>query len=157
MKYPLNAAIVFATLVLSLPCQPAHGQDAPKPASSTKQQLTELEGTWEGTEVGREARGKATLKVTGKSLEFRGADKREWYKATITLPAGTDPKQLHGKITESPLPEFTGKTAVSIYKIENGTLTLVGREPGNTEVPKKFEGEADTRTFVFKKAAAKKQ
>lgn len=156
MNLPLKTAIVFATLALSLPDNPAYSQETSKPAASAKQEKTELEGTWEGTEMGREAKGKVTMIVSGNSIDFRGADKREWYKATFTLPSGTEPKQLHGVMTESPLPEFVGKKAVSIYKVEDGTLTLAGRKPGNPEIPKEFQGE-DTRTFVLKKVKASKE
>ena len=157
MKLPLKAVTVLSTLALLFLCQPMHGQSASKPAAAGEQQRSELEGKWEGTEVGREAKGKVTLTVSGNSIDFHGADKREWYKATFTLPAGTEPKQLHGTITESPMPEFVGKTGISIYKIEDGTLTLTGRKPGNPEAPKEFKGEADTRTFVLKKVADQKR
>ena len=44
---------------------------------------------------------------------------------------------------------------LSIYKLEGGTLTLVGNEPGAPAAPKTFEGEQNSRRFVFKKAHKK--
>jgi hypothetical protein len=44
----------------------------------------------------------------------------------------------------------------AIYKIGNGTLTLVGNKPGNPDVPKSLKGNAATRTFTFKKAQPQK-
>lgn len=111
--------------------------------------LTVLQGKWEGVEVGREAEGKCTMTVAGNAIHFQGSNKNEWYKTTFTLPAGTDPKQLHATITECPAPDFVGRSSFSIYKLEEGKLTLVGHRPGAPDAPKSFEGDAESRTFVF--------
>jgi len=84
-------------------------------------------------------------------LEFRGADTNEWYKGTFTLREDQNPKQLLGVIAACPAPNYIGKTVYAIYRIEAGTLTLAGNEPGNAEVPKSFDGPG-SRKFVLKKS-----
>ena len=111
-----------------------------------------LQGTWEGSESGREAKGKWTMKINGNSLRFDGPTKEEWYTANFTITADQDPRQLNATITECPEPSFVGKQAFSIFKIEDGTLTLTGHKPGHPTAPKAFTGEPSTRTFVLKKA-----
>lgn len=91
------------------------------------------------------------MTITGNSIHFQGSNKNEWYKATAMLPAGTDPRQLRGTITDCPQPDYVGKVAIAIFKIEDGTLTLVGHEPGAPDAPRNFEGDKTSRTFIFKK------
>ncbi len=116
----------------------------------------ELEGKWEGVEVGHETDGKCTMTVSGSSIHFQGANKNEWYKATFALPPGTDPKQLRATIKECPSPDLVGKTSLAIYKIRDGALTLTGYKPGTSGAPKGFIGDADSRTFAFKKVGVQK-
>jgi hypothetical protein len=111
----------------------------------------ELVGAWEGVEVGRESAGNNTVTITADTIHFHGADSREWYKAKYLIPAGKTPKQLIAKIIDCPAPDFIGKTSFAIFKVENGTLTLVGHPPGAPDAPKSFKGDATSRTFVFKK------
>jgi hypothetical protein len=61
------------------------------------------------------------MTITGNSIHFQGSNKKEWYKATVMLPAGTDPRQLRGTITDCPQPDYVGKVAIAIFKIEDGT------------------------------------
>jgi uncharacterized protein (TIGR03067 family) len=109
-----------------------------------------LEGKWSGEEMGRSADGTASLLVEGSTLKFHGADTNEWYKGTFTLREDTNPKQLVTMITDCPAPHYVGKAANAIYKIEAGTLTLTGNEPGNPEVPPSFDTPG-SRKFVLKK------
>jgi hypothetical protein len=60
----------------------------------TAVELQLLQGTWEGVVVGGESHEKITITITGNSLHFH-RDTNFWFETTITLPAGTDPKQLH--------------------------------------------------------------
>jgi len=115
-----------------------------------------LQGKWEGVEVGRESEGKCSLTVDGDTIQFQGANKNEWYKTLFNVPVGTEPRQLRAEITECPNKDFVGKSANSIYKIENGNLTLVGHAPGVPEAPKSFDGDRDSRTFLFQKQTAEK-
>src|SRR4051812_49318370 len=73
-----------------------------------------LQGKWQGSEVGLEANGACTLTVAGNTLHLQGWHQGEWYKATFTLPAGADPKQLQATITDCPVPEMVGKTSTAI-------------------------------------------
>lgn len=153
MKSTIKTAIALAlTLIFPDLC----AQEAAAPAVQGADQSKVLQGIWEGVEVGREAQGKCTMTITGSSIHFQGGNKDEWYKATFALPTGTEPKQLVGRITECPAPQMIGKSSFSIYKIENETLTLTGHKPGAPDAPKSFEGDANSRTFVFKKSEPEK-
>lgn len=94
--------------------------------------------------VGQEKDGGITITVTGDSLHFH-RDKDFWFKTTFALPVGTDPGQLHATIKEcAPGQESSvGKVVVALYKIEDGTLTLVALGGGDEETPKSFEAAED--------------
>jgi uncharacterized protein (TIGR03067 family) len=109
-----------------------------------------LQGTWQGQEIGRPMEGTCRLVISGNALEFRGADTNEWYKGTFALREDTNPRQLIGKMTDCPADEYIGKTVYAIYRIEAGTLTLTGNEPGNPEVPSSFDAPG-SRKFVLRK------
>ena len=153
MTNTIKRTFAVAFLIF-LTCALIRAQDAPAPAQPAAAQSELLQGAWEGVEVGREALGKATMTITGNTLHFQGAIKEEWYKATFTLPAGTNPRQLAATITECSQPDFVGKPALAIFRIEDGKLTLSGYKPGVSEAPKSFEGDTAARTFVFKKVQA---
>ena len=102
-------------------------------------ELQPLQGTWEGAVVGDKSHKNITITITGNSFHFH-RDTNFWFDTTITLPAGTDPKQLHATIKHSASPEdFNGKVVVAIFKIEDGTLTLA-TDNGSGEALKVFEG-----------------
>ena len=148
----IYTAVALAAISIFIPGGLVRAQDAPTPAQSEP-----LQGIWEGVEVGREAAGKCRMTITGASMHFEGSNKNEWYKATLALRTDTDPKQLLAKITECSRPAYVGKPSIAIYKIEGGTLTLVGHPPGAPDAPQSFEGDATSRSFVFKKAEIQKQ
>ena len=81
-------------------------------------------------------------------MEFHGANTQEWYKATFTLREDTTPNQLEAVVTECPFPQYVGKTAHAIYKIEDGKFTLTGNEPGNPAVPASFDAQG-SRQIIF--------
>ena len=97
------------------------------------------------------------MTISGDAIDFIGGNKDEWYKATFTLPAGTEPRQLRSVVKACPAPELVGKISFAIYKIADGTLTLVGNKPGDPDVPKGFEGAATSRTFTFKKVEPRRR
>ncbi len=136
MKNTLLIALGLAGL-LAAGCAKSHQPDS-----------IVLQGPWAGQEMG--ASGSPTLSVEGTKLEFHGANTNEWYKATFTLREETVPKQLDAIVTECPAPKYVGKTVHAIYKIEAGTLTLAGNEPGNPAAPASFDAPG-ARQFVFKK------
>jgi uncharacterized protein (TIGR03067 family) len=108
-----------------------------------------LQGTWTGKELSADSDDPCRLVVSGQKFEFHGPDSNEWYKGTFTLREGSDPKVMVAAITECPVEKYIGKTDFAIYRLENGTLTLTEREPGNPEVPAGFDAP-ETRRFIFK-------
>ena len=88
--------------------------------------------------AGNEAHGKITITITGNSLHFH-RDTDFWFETTFTLPARTNPKQLHATIKDCADKETIGKVVLAIYKIEDGTLTLA-TDNGSGEALKVFEG-----------------
>jgi uncharacterized protein (TIGR03067 family) len=95
----------------------------------TNANLQLLQGTWEGFSLNMagpdgpivKGTNTITVTVTGNSLHFH-RDTNFWFETTITLPAGTEPKQLHATIKRGA--SSTGEVVVAIFKIEDGTLTL---------------------------------
>ena len=110
--------------------------------------LKTMQGAWSGYENG--VRGKSSLVVQGTTLDFRGASPSEWYKATILLRQGTDPKQCVVTIADCPVPQFVGKISYGIYKIQDGTLTITANQPGYPATPATFQ-ERGARTMVFRR------
>ena len=110
--------------------------------------LSTLQGTWKGAEIGRPGPGPATLIISSNKLEFRGADTNEWYKATIVLHEDTSPRQLIAVVTDCPAPPYVGKTANAIYRLEGKALRLSGNEPGEATMPTAFDSPG-ARQFLF--------
>jgi uncharacterized protein (TIGR03067 family) len=108
-------------------------------------ELQLLQGTWEGTweEAGVgdqppvKSPEKITITIAGNSLHYH-RNTNFWFETTFTLPAGTDPKQLHATIKDSAGKDSIGKVVVAIFKIEDGTLTLA-TDNGAGEALKAFE------------------
>ena len=111
----------------------------------TAVELQLLQGTWKGVLVGDEAHQEITITITGNSLHFH-RDTNFWFEATITLPAGKDPKQLHATIKGSPpsQADSIGQVVRAFFTIENGTLTLATIGDDADETAKGFEA-AGTR------------
>jgi uncharacterized protein (TIGR03067 family) len=151
MKMILKRTPGFTVLVLLMPCVLLGllaGCATNKPTAS---ELQSLQGKWEGVMVGQEKDGKITIMITGNSLHFH-RDSNFWFDTTFTLPAGTDPKQLHATIKQSAAPEDSnGKVVLAIFKIEDGTLTLAGiRTPDSEDgLPKSFENVKETMSGRF--------
>jgi uncharacterized protein (TIGR03067 family) len=147
----------LAIITLLVPGALICAQDASTSTKPTREQTGPLQGTWEGVEAGHENEGKCAVTITGNAMHFQGADTNEWYKTTFTLPAGTDPKQLRITITSCPQPDYVGKVSLAIFKIEEGTLTIVGHEPGDPESPKTFDGDKTSRTLILRKTQSQKK
>jgi len=118
---------------------------------SRKPDMNALQGTWAGQETG--VPGVATIVVNGSTLEFRGADPAEWYKATFFLERNGTPKQAVITIADSPEPQYVGKTTRVIYKLQGDTFTVAGNEPGDPSPPANFDAPT-ARKFVLKKKSA---
>ncbi len=135
-RVAVSSAGFISLCVLASSCSKTHTPDS-----------VTLQGKWKGQETG--AKGTASAVVSGSSLEFHGANPAEWYKATFTLHEEANPKQLVAVITECPAPLYIGKTANAIYRIEDGTLTITGNEPGNPAMPAAFDAPG-SRQIIFK-------
>jgi len=105
----------------------------------TAAELKPLQGHWEGEGAG----GKCSITITGNSLHYRSGTNFDggWWKTTFTLPAGTDPQQLHATIQDCSPPSTNaiGKVVFAIFKIEDGTLTLA-EDDMSDELPRTFHG-----------------
>ena len=139
MKMTIKMALAVTTLSILMPWGLTCTQAAGATDQPTAAELQPLQGSWEGVLVGQEAAGKVSITITGNSLHFQGLSTDEWYETTFTLPAGTDPQQLHATIKDCPEPcDDIGKVVFAIFKIEDGTLTLVGIQASAAEPPKTF-------------------
>ena len=108
-----------------------------------------LQGKWKGREVAADSEGPCYLIISGRTLEFRGANTNEWYKGTFSLREDTNPRQVVVAIAECSIPQYITKTSYGIYQIEDGTLTIAANEPGSPEVPPSFDAPG-ARRFVLK-------
>jgi hypothetical protein len=146
MNKALNGQFLWVAFVLALAACLATGQSTP---TGTALELSRLQGYWEGEGAG----GKCTITITDNSLHYRAGT--NWWKTTFTLPAGTDPQQLHATIKDSSPPtNGIGKVVFAICKIEDGTLTLAEYD-GSDEPPKTFA--SDTSRYVLKKVQTQKK
>jgi len=137
MKTVIKMALAVTALSILMPCGLISTQAAGT-TNHTAAELQRLQGSWEGVLVGQEAAGKISITITGNSLHFQGLSTDEWYETTFTLPADTDPQQLHATIKDCPQPDDIGKVVFAIFKIEDGTLTLAGIQASAVEPPKTF-------------------
>ena len=108
-----------------------------------------LQGTWKGREITGDPAGPCYLIISGKTLEYRGANTNEWYKGTFSLREDTNPRQVVVAIAACSIPQYIAKTSHGIYQIEGGTLTIAANEPGSLQVPPSFDAPG-ARRFVLK-------
>jgi len=146
MNKALNQ-FVWGAFALSLTALLAAGQSTPRRSAI---ELNHLQGYWEGEGAG----GKCSITITGNSLLYRAGT--NWHKTTFTLPAGTDPQQLHATIKDSwpPSKDAIGQVVPAIIKIEDGTLTLAAYNM--SEEPPKTFADATTK-YVVKQVQPKKE
>jgi uncharacterized protein (TIGR03067 family) len=110
----------------------------------TAAELQLLQGTWEGFSLNQETpdgppvkgTNTITVTVTGNTLHFH-RDSNFWFETSITLPAGTEPQQLHATIKRGA--NSIVEVVKAFFKIEDGTLTLATHN-GAGEALKVFEG-----------------
>ena len=141
----LLGALALSSAALFTACQRTPAQTAAEPSTPTPiaAGLKPLQGYWEGEGAG----GKCSITITGNSLHYRAGT--NWWKTTFTLPAGTDPKQLHATIKDSSPPtNGIGQVVFAIFKIEDGALTLAIDDMSD-KPPKTFP-EASSRYKVKK-------
>jgi len=154
----LKESLGFAVLSLLIPsvllCLQA-GCTTHPPTASERQRL---QGKWEGVVVGQKSDVKTTITITGHSLFYQQGT-NSWFETAFTLPAGTDPQQLHATIKGCSEPDSIGKVVVAILKIEDGILTLAMNQYARLEAPKSFEGneEKGTIRYEFRKVQPQKK
>src|SRR5438094_7815358 len=142
MKTTLKESLGVTVIALLMPCvllSLLAGCATHPPIAA---ELKPLQGYWEGEGAG----GKCSITITGNSLHYRAGT--NWYKTTFTLPAGTDPQQLHATIKDCapPTNNAVGKVVFAIFKIEEGTLTLA-EDDMSDEPPKNFPSASSRYTL----------
>ena len=147
MKKAPNGQFLLGAFALSFAALLTAGQSTPTPIAA---ELKPLQGYWEGDGAG----GKCAITITGNSLHYRAGT--NWYKTTFTLPAGTDPQQLHATIKDCSPPSTNaiGTVVFAIFKIEDGTLTLA--EDDMSDKPPKTFSSASSR-YVVKEVQSQKK
>ena len=142
MKKAPNHPFALGALALSLAalftgCQSKATQPGAESGTPTPlaEELKPLQGHWEGEGAG----GKCSITIAGNSLHYRNS--AGWYKTTFTLPAGTDPRQLHATIKECSPPSSNaiGTVVFAIFKIGDATL-LLAEDDMSDKPPKTFAG-----------------
>jgi uncharacterized protein (TIGR03067 family) len=109
--------------------------------------MEKLQGTWVGNELGLD--GEARIVFSGDTIDFKGAHPQEWYKGIAVINAEMTPRQADFTISECAMPDYIGKIAKAIYKLEESTLTLAGSEPGDESRPTSFDPSRGIRVFQF--------
>ena len=114
--------------------------------------LGALQGVWKGRVIQGNPEHQCSFLIAGNYYEFRDeVDTNIWYNGTFKLREDTVPRQYLATIHECPFPQYVGKTGMAIYRIENGTLTITGNEPGITNVPAAFDAPGAVRMEVKRK------
>ena len=133
MKMTLQESLGFTVLSLLMPCVLLCLQAGCTTRQATAAELQRLQGYWESVPP-----AKNSITITGNSLHYY-ARTDFWYETTFTLPAGTEPQQLHATIKRCSYPDSIGKVVIAIFKMEDETLFLAYLQTG--AAPKSFEDE----------------
>jgi uncharacterized protein (TIGR03067 family) len=133
------AAMAVAAVLLACGC-----------ASTPKHELSQLQGTWTGEELGGET-AQCWMTIEGDTIKFQGTQQPDWYIGTLSLDPRAHPKQASALILDCGLRQYVNKTTLAIYKLEGKKLTMAANEPGNEAVPGSFgrDPAGQTRAFVF--------
>jgi uncharacterized protein (TIGR03067 family) len=117
-----------------------------------KSDVATLQGAWRGRVIQGNPEHQCSFLITGKNYEFRDdTDTNVWYKGTFSLREDTTPREYIALISECPFPQYVGKTALAIYQIEDGTLTITGNEPGKLAAPLAFDAPDAARMELKRK------
>ena len=153
MKKAPSGRFLLGAFVLSLAALFTACQSTP---TRTAAKLKSLQGYWEGAGQNIGPQTNVSITITGSSLHYY-RDTNFWYETTFTLPAGTDPQQLHATIKDCPPPaDSIGKLVFAIFKIEDGILTLATFGNGNAVPLKSFEDE-DISIYKLRKVQPQKK
>src|ERR1019366_3620072 len=117
-----------------------------------KSDVAALQGTWTGRVIQGNPEHQCSLVISERNYEFRdNVDTNVWYKGTFTLREDTTPRQYIAVVSECPFPQYVGKTSMAIYRLESGTLTIAGNEPGITAAPSAFDAPDAVRMELKRK------
>jgi len=117
-----------------------------------KSDLTAVQGTWKGRIVQGEPAHECSIVISGTNYDFHDiTDPNVWYKGTFSLREDTTPRQYIAVVNECPFPQYVGKTSMAIYRLENGTLTIAGNEPGIATAPAAFDAPEAARMELKRK------
>jgi hypothetical protein len=146
----LGLALCLAALSTGCSSKPTASAAEPGTPAPIAEELKALQGDWEGDGAG----GKCSITITGNSLHYR--NRSSLYNTTFTLPAGTDPQQLHATIKDvsPPSSNAIGTVVFAIFKIQDGTLTLA--EDDMSDKPPKTFASASSRYNLRKVQPQKK-
>jgi len=105
-----------------------------------------LQGTWDGLVLQGDPTHRCSFVISGSNYEFRDkTNTNVWYRGTFSLREDTTPRQYIAVISECPFPQYVGKTSMAMYRLEGGTLTITGNEPGNPAAPSAFDAPGAAR------------
>ncbi len=114
----------------------------------------QLQGKWEGYDVGDQHRQRIVLTIQNKQLHFF-RDEDFWFKTTFTLSLDKDPYQLHATIQESADGETDGEVVDAIFKIEQGVFKLASFSSDNDTPSKSFDSYPSH--YVLKKVSSEQK
>jgi uncharacterized protein (TIGR03067 family) len=94
-----------------------------------------------------------TFTFSGDNFSITSTNTDFWYKGTMELKTNKTPKQIDIKIKESGsgISQYTGKTSLGIYKIDEDKLTLALNEPGSPKRPSSFKETSGAMVFELTK------
>jgi hypothetical protein len=111
-----------------------------------KSDVYALQGSWKERVIQGNPEHECSLIISGHNYEFRDdTDASVWYTGTFSLRENTTPRQYIALISECPFPQYVGKTSMAVYRIEAGTLTIAGNEPGKPAAPLAFDAPDSVR------------
>jgi len=108
----------------------------------------ELEGTWVGFTDGKSP-ADWSLTIKGDQYALIREDSNLWYRGQIKLNSNCVLKKIDFEITDASNRAYNGKTTLGIYRIEEGTLTIVAGNPGGQLRPLSFDEIEKTVVYIF--------
>jgi uncharacterized protein (TIGR03067 family) len=127
------------------------GADASK--EDVKKEKDALQGVWKAVSVEENGQSKDDnedhrIVFKGDEFDIKGRD-QSILKGVFKIDPSKNPKELDLEVKEDlKKGQAQGKTALAIYTVDGDTLKLCVNEPGATERPKEFVGQAGTKHIV---------
>ena len=133
-------------------------EETPNTGNNNGNNITELEGTWVGWEVGDISTEWTIIFSEDKMNVNTSPLNLEWYISDYSIDTLVIPREIDGEITNCSLSSYIGTITKGIYKIENDTtlqnsntiLTYYSCEPGIQDRPSSFlDASVIARTLVL--------